>query len=248
MRIVRHRYGHRFHMYKSVQIFLFNWVQGDNKYGYVGHKFWSVINNRITREEQRLQHTELRGETYPCLSRLFGLFFVCKLSSDFVVYRLFCNIAEDELFVGDVTTKSPVLFHRFARPVGLPILPTLLCDIKFVVDDWWLLLLLLILFILFILLLLSCNGAAVECTVAGRGSGDAAGDVLLWESAECSEPFDWWCNERRFKFVTFVLAWNLEGEFVVLFVLLPLLLKRQSSSVVDEAVVVICDERTEKIK
>lgn len=103
----------------------------------------------------------------------------------------------------------------------------------------------LILFILFILLLLSCNGAAVECTVAGRGSGDAAGDVLLCESAECSDPFDWWCNERRFKFVTFVLAWNLEGEFVVLFVLLPLLLKRQSSSVVAGAVVVICDERTE---
>lgn len=35
-------------------------------------------------------------------------------------------------------------------------------------------------------------------------------------------------------------AWNLEGEFVVLFVLLPLLLKRQSPSSV-----VICVERTE---
>lgn len=147
------------------------------------------------------------------------------------MYRLFCSNAEDELFVGDVTTKSPVLFHRFARPVGLP-MPPLLCDM------WWLLLILFILLIL--LLLVSCTGAAV-----GLGNGDAAGDELLCESAECNEPFDWWCSERRFKLVTFVVAWNLEGEFVVLFVLLPPLLSRQSSIVAVAAGVVICDDRTE---
>lgn len=172
--------------------------------------------------------------THPCLSTLFGLFFDCRLSKDFAVYRLFCSSAEDELFVGDVITKSPVLFHRFARPVGLP-MPPLLCDIT--LDGMTL---------LFIVLpLLICMGAAVECTVAGRGSGEGAGDVLLCESAEWSDPFDWWCNERRFRFDTFVDAWNLEGEFVVvvpLLLLLLLRLRRQSSNVV-----VTCVERTEII-
>jgi hypothetical protein len=37
--------------------------------------------------------------------------------------------------------------------------------------------------------LFSCRGA-VECTVAGRGRGDGAGEVELCESAEWSEPFD----------------------------------------------------------
>jgi hypothetical protein len=88
----------------------------------------------------------------------------------------------------------------------------------------------------------------VEWTVAGRGNGDAAGDVLLCESAECNEPLDWWCNERRFKFDTLLFdAWNLEGEFVVLFELLLLRRKRQSSSVVAD-VDVICVERTEIIE
>lgn len=81
----------------------------------------------------------------------------------------------------------------------------------------------------------------MECTVAGRGRGEGAGDVLLCESAECSDPFDWWCcSDRRFRFVL-LLVWNLEGELVVLFVLLPLRRKRQSPS----NVVVICVERTE---
>lgn len=142
---------------------------------------------------------------------------------------------EDELFVGDVITKSPVLFQRFAKPVGLPI-PPLLCDIT--LDGMTLLLI--------VLPLLICIGAAVECTVAGRGSGEGAGDVLLCESAEWRDPFDWWCNERRFKFDTFVVAWNLEGELVVVVpLLLVLRLRRQSSSVV--AAVVICVERTAKI-
>lgn len=168
--------------------------------------------------------------THPCLSTLFGLFFDCKLSSDFAVYRLFCSIAEDGLFVGEVTavvTKSPVLFHRFASPVGL------FCDAAF---DGMTLLLLIKLPLLVIF---------VECTDAGRGSGEGAGDVLLWESAECSEPFDWWCNDLLFKLETLVEAWNLDGEFVVVLLLLLLLRrKRQSSSV--EAVDVIWVERTLK--
>lgn len=154
-------------------------------------------------------------------------FLDCKLSNDLVAYRLDWRVGDDAWFVGDVT-KSPVEFQRFPSPVGL-LVP--LSFKRFDVDDWvckaW--------------LLLSCNGA-VEFTVAGRGRGDGAGDVLLCESAECNEPFDWWCcNDRRFKLV-FEFVWNLEGEFVVLLVLLPLLLKRQSPP---SSVDVICVERTE---
>jgi hypothetical protein len=97
-------------------------------------------------------------ETHPCFGMPLGLFFVCKLSSDFVVYRLFN--AEDELFVGDVITKSPVLFHRLASPVGLfkPfVLFTLLLIVLLL-----LVLVLLLLFTLLLTLLLCCNGAAVE--------------------------------------------------------------------------------------
>lgn len=104
--------------------------------------------------------------THPCLSTLFGLFFDCKLSSDFAVYRLFCSSAEDGLFVGEVivvVTKSPVLFQRLARPVGLL---ALFCDVT--LDGTLLLLIKLPLFVTF-----------VECTDAGRGSGDGAGDELL---------------------------------------------------------------------
>lgn len=74
---------------------------------------------------------------------------------------------------GDVT-KSPVEFHRLPNPVGLP-LP--LCVDKLDADDCC-------------CRLLGVNGEFVECTVAGRGKGDGAGDVLLWESAECKLPFD----------------------------------------------------------
>jgi hypothetical protein len=135
---------------------------------------------RVQGDHERTQCGLTAVMTHPCLSAPLGLFFACKLSSDLVAYRLFCRSVEDELFVGDVMTKSPVLFHRFARPVGLP-MPPVLCDmLPFV----------LLLFTLLLLILLSCIGAAVECTVAGRGNGDAAGDVLLCESAEWSEPLD----------------------------------------------------------
>lgn len=156
-------------------------------------------------------------------------FLDCRLSNDLVANRLDWRVVGDCWFVGEVT-KSPVEFHRFPSPVGLLVplwfrrLDAEDCDCKPLV------------------VLLSCKGA-VECTVAGRGSGDCAGEVLLWLSAECSEPFDWWCNDRRFKFV-FELFGNLEGELVVLLAVLPLLLSRQSPS----SVVVICVERTETCK
>lgn len=153
-------------------------------------------------------------------------FFACKLSSDLVAYRLDWRVGEDAWFVGDVT-KSPVEFHRFPSPVGL-LVPLWVKIFDADVGDCkaW---------------LFSCKGA-VELTVAGRGKGEGAGDVLLWESAEWSDPFDWWCcKERRFKFA-FELFWNLEGEFVVLFAELPLLLNRQSPP---SSVLVICVDRTE---
>lgn len=79
----------------------------------------------------------------------------------------------------------------------------------------------------------------MDCTVAGRGRGDGAGDteLLLCESAECSDPLDW-CSERRFKLALPVVKF-LEGELVVLLLLLRL--NRQSSSVD-----VICGERTKR--
>lgn len=165
--------------------------------------------------------------THPCLSKLLTPFFDCRLSNDLVAYRLDWSVGEDCWLVGDVT-KSPVEFQRLPSPVGL-LVP--LWARRFDADVWdckafW---------------LLSCNGA-VAFTVAGRGSGDGAGDVLLCESAEWSDPFDWWCwSDRRFKLVL-EFAWNLEGELVVLLVLLPLLLKRQSPP---SMVVVICVDRTE---
>lgn len=169
---------------------------------------------------------KIHHQTHPCFSKLLVPFFDCKLSNDLVAERDDCRVVEDCWFVGDVT-KSPVEFHLLFSPVGLL---TPLWLRRFEADVWdckacW---------------LFSCKGA-VECTVAGRGNGDGAGDVLLCESAEWSDPFDWWCNERRFKFVL-EFAWNREGELVVLFVLLPLLLNRQSPPSI---VVVICVERTE---
>jgi hypothetical protein len=160
------------------------------------------------------------NKTHPCLSWLVP-FFDWRLSNDLVANRADWSVGEDCWLVGEVT-KSPVEFHRLLSPVGLP-LPVWAS--KFDADDCD------------CKALLSCKGA-VECTVAGRGSGDGAGEVLLWESAEWSDPFDWWCcRDRRLRFV-FEFPWNLEGEFVVLFVL-PLLLNRQSPSSV-----VICVERT----
>lgn len=176
--------------------------------------------------------------THPCLSTLFGLFFDCKLSSDFAVYRLFCSSAEDGLFVGEVivvVTKSPVLFHRFANPVGL--VPLLWEE---TVDGATLLLLLLLILLIKLPLFAIIF---VECTEAGRGKGEGAGEVLLCESAECKEPFDWWWRDLLFKLVTLFAAWNLEGEFVVVLLLLLLLrLNRQSSSVVADGVIWV--ERT----
>lgn len=164
--------------------------------------------------------------THPCFSKLLIPFFDCKLRRDLVAKRALCNVGED-WFVGDVT-KSPVEFHRLLSPVGL-LLP--LCASKLDADDCD----------CRALILFSCNGV-VEWIVVGRGKGDGAGDVLLCESAECSDPFDWWCRLRRFKLVLEFVVASLEGELVVLFVLLPLRLKRQSSSVV-----VICVERTAMI-
>lgn len=154
-------------------------------------------------------------------------FFVWRFSNDFVAKRLDCSDAEDAGFVGDVT-KSPVELQRLLRPVGL--LAPLGLFSRLDAEAWDCK-----------ALLFSCKGDEAW-TVAGRGSGEAAGDVLLLgESAECSEPFDWWCcRERRFR-LTLELFWNLEGEFVVLFwLLLSALLMRQSPSIAAD----ICVERT----
>lgn len=166
-------------------------------------------------------------ETYPCFSKFDELFLACKFSSDLVANRLFCRDADVCMCMGECAIKSPVEFQRLPKPVGLFwLLKLLLCVNKFVAD-------------VCDCSIADCIKAVVECTVAGRGSGDGAGDteLLLCESAEWRDPFDWWCSMRLFKFVLF--GKFLEGEFVVLLLLLRL--KRQSSNVD-----VICGERTKR--
>lgn len=68
------------------------------------------------------KYEKISDSTHPCFSKLLMPFFGCKLSNDFVAYRLDWRPVGDCALVGDVT-KSPVEFHRLFRPVGLMLSP-----------------------------------------------------------------------------------------------------------------------------